>query len=63
MNFALASDQTREFGLTFNLIACTLDAQWDNKCEVHPITYILELKTFYMDTEFLFDLTGGMCAH
>ena len=63
MNFAMARDDSREMGENHNVIACTLDAKWDNKCEVHPIIDIVEINWLYMDTESTFDMAEGMCAH
>jgi hypothetical protein len=41
MNFALSrEDQSNN---KFNLLVCTFDAKWNNKCEIIPITVLIEV--------------------
>lgn len=47
----------------YNLLVCTFDAKWNNKCELYPITVLKELNWLQIDRAYSFDMAEGMCAH
>ena len=61
MNFAIS--KVDGFSDKFNLIACTYDAKWDNKCELYLITVFKEVNWLQVDKPYAFDMAEGMCAH
>ena len=49
---------------SYKLIACTMDAKWNNKCEIYPFKVIKELKWLLTEElPYVFDMAEGMCAH
>ena len=66
LNFALARSHYSDSSSgnnSYNLLACTYDAKWNNKCELHPIELINELKWLTLGSKYEFDMAEGMCAH
>lgn len=61
MNFAMSrADLSTN---VFNLLVCTFDAKWNNKCEITPITVLNEVNWLQVDRAYNFDMAEGMCAH
>ena len=59
MNFAMSNNEVN----SFNLIACTFDAKWSNKCELRTLKLVEELSWLSVGPAFEFDMVEGMCAH
>ena len=60
MNFAMSRSPD---GNSINLIVCTYDALWSNKCELRSVTLVEELKWASIGQAYSFDMEEGMCAH
>ena len=61
LNFALSRVDGLEH--SFNMIVCTYDAKWNNRCEIYPITALQDVNWLQIDSEYEFDMAEGMCAH
>ena len=67
MNFAFSKVDGSANNL--NLVACTFDAKWSNKCELYPISLhesssdLGGLSWMQIGPAFPFDMVDGMCAH
>ena len=49
---------------SYKLIACTMDAKWQNKCEIYPFKVIKELNWLLAEEPpYVFDMAEGLCAH